>query len=69
MTKEELLNGEFLKQFKDSKDFGNFIDTLAFFVNFEVFAKQQLAFDVEVGFYFVKIIMNCVVSYFSYLEI
>jgi len=28
MTKEELLNGEFLKQFKDSKDFGNFMDTL-----------------------------------------
>ena len=28
MTQEELLNGEFLKQFKDSKDFGNFMDTL-----------------------------------------
>ena len=28
MTKEELLNGEFLKQFKDSKDFDNFMDTL-----------------------------------------
>ncbi len=25
MTKEELLNGEFLKQFKDSKDFGYFM--------------------------------------------
>lgn len=25
MTKEELLNSEFLKQFKDSKDFGNFL--------------------------------------------
>jgi len=28
MTKEELLSSEFLKQFKDSKDFGNFMDTL-----------------------------------------
>ena len=28
MTKEELLNSEFLKQFKDSKDFGSFMDEL-----------------------------------------
>jgi len=28
MTKEELLSSEFLKQFKDSKDFGNFMDSL-----------------------------------------
>lgn len=28
MTKEELLSSEFLKQFKDSKDFGNFMDNL-----------------------------------------
>jgi len=28
MTKEELLNSDFLKQFKDSKDFGNFINEL-----------------------------------------
>ncbi len=28
MTKEELLSSEFLKQFKDSKDFGSFMDTL-----------------------------------------
>lgn len=28
MTQEELLSSEFLKQFKDSKDFGNFMDTL-----------------------------------------
>jgi transposase-like protein len=28
MTKEELLNSDFLKQFKDSKDFGNFVDEL-----------------------------------------
>ncbi len=28
MTKEELLSSEFLKQFKDSKDFGNFMDDL-----------------------------------------
>jgi len=28
MTKEELLSSEFLKQFKDSKDFGSFMDNL-----------------------------------------
>lgn len=28
MTKEELLDSEFLKQFKNSKDFGNFVDEL-----------------------------------------
>ena len=28
MTKEELLSSEFLQQFKDSKDFGNFMDNL-----------------------------------------
>ena len=28
MDKEELLNEEFLRQFKNSKDFGNFMDTL-----------------------------------------
>ncbi len=28
MTTEELLNSEFLKQFKDSKDFGKFMDQL-----------------------------------------
>ena len=28
MKKEELLSGEFLKQFKDSNEFGSFIDEL-----------------------------------------
>ena len=28
MKKEEMLSGEFLKQFKDSKEFGSFIDEL-----------------------------------------
>ena len=28
MTKEELLNSDFLKQFKDSKGFGSFVEEL-----------------------------------------